>query len=90
MQNVFIFQASWKKRLFNLAKSGGKGFSISYYKDHQCRGSTEIDQYAFNQENAYNNQVACKLKFKSLTESTKVFTCIIFVAEKNLNGQHFE
>nr|XP_017496740.2 pleckstrin homology domain-containing family S member 1 [Manis javanica] len=41
---VFFSAASWKKRLFNLAKSGEKSFSISYYKDHQCRGSIEIDQ----------------------------------------------
>ncbi|XP_004265869.2 pleckstrin homology domain-containing family S member 1 [Orcinus orca] len=41
---LFFSATSWKKRLFILSKSGEKGFSLSYYKDHHHRGSIEIDQ----------------------------------------------
>ncbi|XP_066880750.1 pleckstrin homology domain-containing family S member 1 isoform X1 [Kogia breviceps] len=41
---LFFSATSWKKRLFILSKSGGKGFSLSYYKDHHHRGSIEIDR----------------------------------------------
>ncbi|KAM9052125.1 pleckstrin homology domain-containing family S member 1 isoform 2-T4 [Megaptera novaeangliae] len=41
---LFFSAASWKKRLFILSKSGEKGFSLSYYKDHHHRGSVEIDR----------------------------------------------
>eukprot|EP00069_Balaena_mysticetus_P021132 bmy_03049T0 len=41
---LFFSSASWKKRLFILSKSGEKGFSLSYYKDHHHRGSVEIDR----------------------------------------------
>ncbi|XP_029417989.1 pleckstrin homology domain-containing family S member 1 isoform X3 [Nannospalax galili] len=40
---LFFSTAFWKKRLFILSKSGGKGLSLSYYKDHQHRGSIKID-----------------------------------------------
>ncbi|XP_007107019.2 pleckstrin homology domain-containing family S member 1 [Physeter macrocephalus] len=41
---LFFSATSWKKRLFILSKSGEKGFSLSYYKDHHHRGSIEIDR----------------------------------------------
>ncbi|XP_060225203.1 pleckstrin homology domain-containing family S member 1 isoform X1 [Meriones unguiculatus] len=41
---LFFSATSWKKRLFILSGSGGKGLSLSYYKDHQQRGSIEIDR----------------------------------------------
>ncbi|KAL1788778.1 hypothetical protein HispidOSU_023751 [Sigmodon hispidus] len=41
---LFFSATSWKKRLFILSQSGGKGLSLSYYKDHQQRGSIEIDR----------------------------------------------
>ncbi|XP_067565450.1 pleckstrin homology domain-containing family S member 1 [Pseudorca crassidens] len=41
---LFFSATSWKKRLFILSKSGEKGFSLSYYKDHHHRGSIELDQ----------------------------------------------
>ncbi|XP_007469681.1 PREDICTED: pleckstrin homology domain-containing family S member 1 [Lipotes vexillifer] len=41
---LFFSATSWKKRLFILSKSGGKGFNLSYYKDHHHRGSIEINQ----------------------------------------------
>lgn len=57
MQNVFILQASWKKRFFILSKSGEKGFRLSYYKDHHHRGSIEIDRCVSNWQNIYNNKI---------------------------------
>ncbi|XP_039093504.1 pleckstrin homology domain-containing family S member 1 isoform X1 [Hyaena hyaena] len=44
MQNVFIFQSSWKKRFFILSKSGGRSLHLSYYKDQHQRGAIEIDR----------------------------------------------
>ncbi|XP_040598347.1 pleckstrin homology domain-containing family S member 1 isoform X2 [Mesocricetus auratus] len=41
---LFFSAASWKKRLFILSQRGGKGLSLSYYKDHQHRGSIELDR----------------------------------------------
>ncbi|CAO2585909.1 Pleckstrin homology domain-containing family S member 1, partial [Lemmus lemmus] len=41
---LFFSATSWKKRLFILSQSGEKGLSLSYYKDHQHRGSIEIDR----------------------------------------------
>ncbi|KAL6032036.1 hypothetical protein STEG23_026611, partial [Scotinomys teguina] len=41
---LFFSATSWKKRLFILSQNGGKGLSLSYYKDHQHRGSIEIDR----------------------------------------------
>ncbi|XP_054359803.1 pleckstrin homology domain-containing family S member 1 isoform X1 [Pongo pygmaeus] len=41
---LFFSVTSWKKRFFILSKAGEKSFSLSYYKDHQHRGSIEIDQ----------------------------------------------
>lgn len=38
------FQTSWKKRLFILSQNGERGLSLSYYKDHQHRGSIEINR----------------------------------------------
>ncbi|XP_051002796.1 pleckstrin homology domain-containing family S member 1 [Acomys russatus] len=43
---LFFSATSWKKRLFILSGSRGKGLSLSYYKDHQHRGSIEIDRSA--------------------------------------------
>ncbi|XP_063127857.1 pleckstrin homology domain-containing family S member 1 isoform X3 [Rattus norvegicus] len=40
---LFFSATSWKKRLFILSQSQGKGLSLSYYKDHHRRGSIEID-----------------------------------------------
>ncbi|XP_028631851.1 pleckstrin homology domain-containing family S member 1 isoform X1 [Grammomys surdaster] len=40
---LFFSVTSWKKRLFILSQRQGKGLSLSYYKDHQHRGSIEID-----------------------------------------------
>ncbi|KAK7811695.1 hypothetical protein U0070_023176, partial [Myodes glareolus] len=37
-------ETSWKKRLFILSQNGERGLSLSYYKDHQHRGSIEIDR----------------------------------------------
>ncbi|KAG8517400.1 Pleckstrin homology domain-containing family S member 1, partial [Galemys pyrenaicus] len=39
---LFSSAASWKKRFFILSKNG-KSYVLSYYKDHQPRGSIEID-----------------------------------------------
>ncbi|XP_076419456.1 pleckstrin homology domain-containing family S member 1 isoform X2 [Peromyscus maniculatus bairdii] len=41
---LFFSATSWKKRLFILSQNGGKGLSLSYYKDHQHRGSIELDR----------------------------------------------
>ncbi|XP_069913301.1 pleckstrin homology domain-containing family S member 1 isoform X7 [Oryctolagus cuniculus] len=41
---LFFSVPSWKKRLFILSKSGEKGFSLSYYKDHHRRGAIELDR----------------------------------------------
>ncbi|KAM4852513.1 pleckstrin homology domain-containing family S member 1 [Thomomys bottae] len=41
---LFFSANSWKKRFFILSKSGEKGLSLSYYKDHQPRGSIQIDR----------------------------------------------
>lgn len=41
---LFFSASSWKKRLFILSRSGEKGLSLCYYKDHQHRGSIEIDR----------------------------------------------
>ncbi|XP_048190940.1 pleckstrin homology domain-containing family S member 1 [Perognathus longimembris pacificus] len=41
---LFFSANSWKKRFFILSKSGEKGLSLSYYKDHQHRGSIQIDR----------------------------------------------
>lgn len=51
MQNVFIFQSSWKKRFFILSKSGERRLRLSYYKDQHRRGSIEIDRCVSNREN---------------------------------------
>ncbi|CAK6436092.1 unnamed protein product [Pipistrellus nathusii] len=40
---LFSSAPSWKKRFFVLSRSGEKGFSLSYYKDHHHRGSIQID-----------------------------------------------
>ncbi|XP_076781452.1 pleckstrin homology domain-containing family S member 1 isoform X5 [Arvicanthis niloticus] len=40
---LFFSMSSWKKRLFILSQRQGKGLILSYYKDHQHRGSIEID-----------------------------------------------
>ncbi|XP_070288328.1 pleckstrin homology domain-containing family S member 1 isoform X1 [Myotis yumanensis] len=40
---LFSTAPSWKKRFFVLTRSGEKGFSLSYYKDHHPRGSIKID-----------------------------------------------
>ncbi|XP_036121693.1 pleckstrin homology domain-containing family S member 1 [Molossus molossus] len=40
---LFSSAPSWKKRFFVLSRSGEKGFSLSYYKDHHQRGSIQID-----------------------------------------------
>nr|XP_048279973.1 pleckstrin homology domain-containing family S member 1 isoform X2 [Myodes glareolus] len=41
---LFFSATSWKKRLFILSQNGERGLSLSYYKDHQHRGSIEIDR----------------------------------------------
>ncbi|XP_006880226.1 PREDICTED: pleckstrin homology domain-containing family S member 1 [Elephantulus edwardii] len=41
---LFFSANSWKKRFFILTKSRESGFSLSYYKDQNQRGSIEIDQ----------------------------------------------
>ncbi|XP_021007991.1 pleckstrin homology domain-containing family S member 1 isoform X1 [Mus caroli] len=40
---LFFSGTSWKKRLFILSQRRGRGLTLSYYKDHQHRGSIEID-----------------------------------------------
>ncbi|XP_054546365.1 pleckstrin homology domain-containing family S member 1 [Talpa occidentalis] len=40
---LFFSAASWKRRFFILSKSG-RSYRLSYYKDHQHRGSIEIDR----------------------------------------------
>lgn len=40
---LFSSAPSWKKRFFVLSRSGEKGVSLSYYKDHHHRGSIQID-----------------------------------------------
>nr|XP_019580260.1 PREDICTED: pleckstrin homology domain-containing family S member 1 [Rhinolophus sinicus] len=41
---LFSSANSWKKRFFILSRNGGKGFNLSYYKDHHRRGTIEIDR----------------------------------------------
>ncbi|XP_050004484.1 pleckstrin homology domain-containing family S member 1 isoform X3 [Alexandromys fortis] len=40
---LFFKATSWKRRLCILSQNGERGLSLSYYKDHQHRGSIEID-----------------------------------------------
>ncbi|XP_052038938.1 pleckstrin homology domain-containing family S member 1 isoform X3 [Apodemus sylvaticus] len=64
---LFFSGTSWKKRLFILSQSRGKGLSLSYYKDHQHRGSIEIDGSA-----TVEVGINCQEKMQSVQ---KMFKC---------------
>nr|XP_004659375.2 pleckstrin homology domain-containing family S member 1 [Jaculus jaculus] len=58
---------SWKKRFFVLSKSGERGLSLSYFKDHHHRGSIRIDRDA-NVEVGINNH-------EKMQSVQKMFKC---------------
>ncbi|XP_006831549.1 PREDICTED: pleckstrin homology domain-containing family S member 1 [Chrysochloris asiatica] len=64
---LFFSTGSWKKRFFVLSKRMESGFSLSYYKDHQQRGSIEINQ---------NSRVEVGIKdYEKMQAVRKMFRC---------------